>query len=70
MMRMWVVEMEQKMEVMALKNLPPFEFGLYKTKSRSWFQRPTRIRSVHLKLPFGNLRGVQRTALAELRRGL
>ena len=56
-----------KMQEMAYKYLPPYEYDAYKTKSEQWFSRPTVVNHLTVKIPFGKIRKVQRAALTSLR---
>ena len=56
-----------KMQEMAYKYLPPYEYDAYVKKTERWFTRPTMVNTLSVKLPFGKFRRVQRTALESLR---
>ena len=60
-------EKQIKMQEMAFKYLPPYEYDAYTKKAEQWFTRPTVVNYLSVKLPFGKIRRVQRAALASLR---
>ena len=63
-------EKQTRLVSLAYQYLPKAEFDIFRKKISKWFERPTKIRSIYLKLPFGKLRAVQRDALRSLRDSL
>ena len=60
-------EKQIKLETMACKYLPPWEYDLFKRNTKGWFNSPVRVKLVVLKLGFGKLRHIQHRALEALR---
>lgn len=56
-----------RLDYLAYKFLPQMEYHFYKIKTEGWFTRPTKVRTLNLKLGFGKEKFLHHAVLRELR---